>query len=122
MRTAPNILATLKFVLVWALVLFFIAGGIGNLFPPDTVRADYARWGYPGWFHYVTGVMELVVAALIAHPATRLAGSILGCLIMGSAFVTLLLHGEYSHAIAPTVILALLFLSIRFTARAKRVA
>ena len=122
MRTAPNILSIVQSVLVWALVIFFIAGSIGNIFPPDNVRADYERWGYPDWFHYVTGGLELAVAALIARRATRLAGLLLGCLVMGSALATLLMQGDYSHAIAPTVILTLLIGCIWFTGRASRVA
>lgn len=120
MRIATNIPKILKPFTIWALVIFFAVGSIGNIFPPDNVQADYERWGYPDWFHYVTGALELVVAILIARPATRLIGSGLGCLIMGSAFVTLLLHGEYSHAAAPAVILALLFGCIWFTTRISR--
>lgn len=117
MHIATDTLKILKFVTVWALVIFFIAGSIGNIFPPDNVQADYERWGYPDWFHYVTGALEFIVAILIVRPATRLIGSAMGCLIMGAAFGTLLFHGEYSHAAAPTVILLLLFGCIVFTTK-----
>lgn len=43
MRTAPNILSIVQSILIWTLVIFFIAGSIGNIFPPDNVRADYER-------------------------------------------------------------------------------
>ncbi|RWR31128.1 DoxX family protein [Sinirhodobacter populi] len=96
-----------KSLLAWLLAAFFVVGGIGNIFASETVLADYARWGYPGWFHHVTGVLELTAAALIAWRPTRLWGAGLAGLVMVGAAGTVLSHGEFSHAIAPLVVLAL---------------
>jgi len=92
-------------VLAWSLAAFFVVGGIGNIFASDAIRADYLRWGYPTWFHYVTGILELAAAGLIAWRPTRLFGAGLASLVMIGAAGTVLKNGEVSHAIAPLIVL-----------------
>lgn len=98
---------TIATVLAWLLVAFFTVGGIVNWIAPGKIRADYARWGYPGWFHYLTAVLELGVAGLLAFPDTRWQGAVLGVAVMVAAAGTLLHHREYTHAIAPVAVLLL---------------
>ena len=95
-----------KSALAWLLAAFFVVGGLGNIFASEAIRADYLRWGYPDWFHYVTGAVELSAAALIARRPTRPWGAALASLVMASAAGTVLLHGELTHAIVPLVTLA----------------
>ncbi|MFP1132946.1 DoxX family protein [Asticcacaulis sp. W401b] len=85
---------------------FFIIGALGNIFPPDEVRANYLRWGYPSWFHYVTGALELAAAVLL-FSKYRLWGSALGASIMLAAAGTVLINGELTHSIPPLVVLTL---------------
>lgn len=85
--------------------LFFIIGAIGNWIAPPKIAADYARWGYPASFHYVTAVLEALAAAMILLPSTRSAGAVLGALVMGAAIATLLKHREYGHAIPAAIVL-----------------
>ncbi|MAS12602.1 MAG: DoxX family protein [Nitratireductor sp.] len=101
------------------LAAFFVLGGFLNIFASPVVLDDYQRWGYPGWFHYVTGLLEWSSALLVALPFTRLAGSALAATVMTAAAATVLLHGEYAHAVAPLVILALVCLNAWFTWRAR---
>lgn len=98
--------------LAYALVAFFVIGASGNIIAPKPIMDDYARWGYPHWFHFVTGFFELVAAILMARKASRLAGSVLAMGIMSSAVITVVYHGEYLHAIAPFIVLILLILSV----------
>lgn len=91
-------------VLRWALAAFFVFGGFGNILASEIILADYARWGYPDWFHYVTGLLELAVATLLIAWPRHLYGSILGGVVMLAAAGTVIMHGEYSHAIAPLVV------------------
>ncbi|WP_373946898.1 DoxX family protein [Paracoccus marcusii] len=100
-----------RHVFAGALAAFFLLGGTLNFFASPEIQADYARWGYPDWFPYVTGLLEWIAAALLAVPRTRLAGSLLGALLMAAAAATVLLHGEWSHAIPPLVVLALVTLN-----------
>lgn len=94
----------------WLVAAFFVVGGIGNIFISAENAANYMRWGYPDWFHYVTGILELATAGLLAWHPTRLWGAALGGAIMIAAAVTTLVHGEYAHATAPLVVLLLLAL------------
>jgi len=95
----------------WILAAFFVFGGIGNIIAPEPIASDYIRWGYPDWFHFVTGGMELVAAVLLLSKA-RLYGAFLAVGIMLGAVGTLIIHQEYSHAIAPLTVLALTTLLI----------
>jgi hypothetical protein len=75
--------------------------------------------GYPRWFHFVTGSLELTTAVLLARAQTRLWGSALGCTVMLGALATVTLHGEYGHGVAPLVAAALSIL-VGWTAWRKR--
>lgn len=94
-----------KLILAWLLAAFFVFGGIGNIFASESILTDYQRWGYPSWFHYITGVLELAAAALIAMRSTKLAGAALASLVMLAAAGTVLAHGELTHAIVPLLVL-----------------
>ena len=54
-------------------------------------------------------------AVLIAIPATRLAGSVFAGTIMAAAAGTVALNGEFSHAIPPLTVLALLGVNVWLT-------
>lgn len=90
--------------LKWGLVGFFIFAGLLNIFAPIPLLEDYLRWGYPGWFHYATGSLELLSAFLQGRRATSKAGVMLGASVMGVAVVTLLIYHEWLHAVFPSLI------------------
>lgn len=102
----------------WALAAFFVLGSIGNIFAPVTVIEDYQRWGYPSWFRYVTGLLELS-AALMLMTSYRSHGAFLGGAIMAAAAGTVVAHGEFSHAFPPLIVLSLcaLFLVLAMRSR-----
>ena len=119
MQTILTPRAFFRSLIIWTLVAFFIVGSVGNIFPPPAVRADYDRWGYPGWFHYITGIMELTTAILIARESTRRIGAMLGGTVMGAAVVTLGINAELLHAAAPTAVLLVLSLCLLLDAKAQ---
>jgi hypothetical protein len=90
-----------------ALSVFFFAGSLSNIFAPPSIYEEYLQWGYPSWFHFVTGSLELTTALLLARAQTRLWGSALGCAVMLAAFATVALHSEYGHGVLPLVVAAL---------------
>jgi hypothetical protein len=92
-------------ILSWALAAFFALASWLNAFDPKSIAA-YQTWGYPNWFHFVTAGMELTTSALLIVAVTRMYGASLGCVVMIGAVLTLFIHGEYGHAILPTVIFA----------------
>jgi hypothetical protein len=95
-------------LLAWALAAFFTLGAVINVLAPASIAAEYRRWGYPDWFHFVTGGLELATAALLAVTATRLFGAGLGAAIMVAAAGTVVVHREYVRAAMPALVLILL--------------
>ena len=94
-------------VLPLALAAFFVVGSLSNIFAPRSIYEEYLRWGYPHWFHFVTGSLELTTAILLAFTPSRLLGSALGCAVMFAALGTVLINGEYGHAVPPLVVAGL---------------
>jgi hypothetical protein len=54
-----------------ALAAFFVVGSLSNIFAPPSIYEEYLRWGYPRWFHFVTGSLELTTAVLHHGAAER---------------------------------------------------
>ncbi len=94
-------------LLAWLLSLAFLGAGVVNAAGSATIRDDFVRWGYPRWWNLVTGGLEVLVAALIAVPAARVAGLVLGAAICVAAVVTVVRHKNYGH-VAPSVVLTAL--------------
>jgi DoxX-like family len=95
-------------VLTWALAAFFVVGFVINTFAVKLVGPDYSRWGYPDWFHFVSGGLELAVALLLPMVVTRPLGVLLGCGIMLAAIATVIRHREYHRAVPPLIVFVLL--------------
>jgi len=108
-------------VLPFALAAFFLIGSLSNIFAPGSIYDEYLKWGYPHWFHFVTGSLELTAAFLLLRTPSRLFGSALGCTVMLAAVATVIVHGEYVHA-APPLIAALLSLLVGWMSWRKRTA
>lgn len=108
----------LRGLIAWTLVAFFLLGGIMNLLAPAPVQVDYERWGYPDWFHYLAGLLELTAAVLLSRQATRRAGAIVAAMVMAGALATLLLFGELGHALAPAAVLTGLALCLHLDGEA----
>lgn len=94
-------------VLPLVLAAFFVVGSLSNIVAPRSIFEEYLKWGYPHWFHFVTGSLELMTAVLLARARTRLWGSALGCAVMLAALATVTVHGEYGHGVAPLVVATL---------------
>jgi hypothetical protein len=99
---------------VWLLVAGFFGAGLVNVIGTRATRAEYVAWGYPEWWHWVTGGLEIVTATFIAIPTLRSAGIVLGALIILAAVVTLLRYTSYRQlpaAVAFLVVIALAMLT-----------
>src|SRR5215813_10245945 len=97
---------------IWLLVAAFIGAGVFNAIGTSATREGFVRWGYPSWWHWVTGGLELLSAALIAIPLMRAAGLGLGTIIIVVASLTVLRHREYVHLAPLGVFLALIALAV----------
>jgi len=82
---------------LWFLAAAFLGAGIVNAIGAAGTQNEFAKWGYPRWWGIVTGGLEIVTAALIALPATRIVGAALGAAIIAAAILTVLRHRDYQH-------------------------
>lgn len=94
-------------LLPFALGAFFVLGAIINGSASPAVRQDFVAWGYPAWFPYGTAGLEIATAVLLFVRRSRVLGAALGTAAMSAAAFTLITHGEFRHALAPFVVLAL---------------
>ena len=94
--------------LTGALSAFFALGFVINTFAVKKVGPEYERWGYPDWFHFVSGGLELLVALLLPAAVTRPFGIMLGSAIMLAAVATVIYHREYPRAAPPFIVFVLL--------------
>jgi len=86
-----------------------VAGG-KKLLGQEAQIDSFFRWGYPLWFFYVIGAMELVGGFCLFIPQVRFFAVWALSVIMVVAFVTHLQAGEISAVPVPLVILVLLFI------------
>ena len=96
-----------------------MAGGT-KLVNPDAHAQDFSNWGYPYWFLYVTGIIEVGGAICLLIPATRLYGTLLLSVTMVGAAMTHFFAGEMGAVPVPLVIL-LLLLGLAGTLRSSKI-
>ncbi|MFQ5932882.1 MAG: DoxX family protein [Nitrospiraceae bacterium] len=88
------------------LALIFLAAGGSKLASPEAHLRTFVRWGYPGWFLYLAGLVEVAGAVLLLIPAVRFYGAVLlACTMLGATF-THLRAGEMAAVAVPLVLLA----------------
>ena len=96
---------------VWLLIAAFFGAGLMNAIGTPATRSSFARWGYPHWWSSLTGGLEMMSAVLIALPASRIVGLVLGTVIIAAAVLTVLRHREFSHLVPLSVFVALIALA-----------
>jgi hypothetical protein len=96
---------------IWLLVAGFFGAGLFNAIGTPGTQSDFARWGYPRWWSFFTGGLEIMSAVLIALPASRIVGLALGAVIIAAAVMTVLRHRDLSHLVPLSVFVALIALA-----------
>jgi uncharacterized membrane protein YphA (DoxX/SURF4 family) len=84
-------------------LLFLLAGG-SKLVAPEMHFKDFQDWGYPIWFVFVVGVIEVVGALLLLIPLVRFYGALLLAANMLGATATHLKAGQLSRFPIPLVL------------------
>jgi putative oxidoreductase len=101
-----------KVIVTWVLsgliALTMLMAGVSKLRGAPEQVEGFAKMGYPIWFLYVTGVMEVVGAILLLIPQTAALGVILLGATMVGAVVSLLKLGDVAHAPIPFVFLVVI--------------
>lgn len=77
-------------------VVMIGAGGV-NFAGPSSVRASFARWGYPAGFYRVTGGLEVAAGLLLLIPMTSRVGAIGSAIILLAAVATLIRFRDWGH-------------------------
>ena len=93
--------------MAWLLAFAFAGAGLFNAMGGAGVQAGFIRWGYPAWWNFVTAALEMLCAALIVLPETRIWGLALGAMVLIAAIATITWRREYMH-LPPGVALAAL--------------
>ncbi|MBE7220598.1 MAG: DoxX family protein [Caulobacteraceae bacterium] len=97
----------LPLAFVTLLAVAFAGAALYNLIGSAAARDTFARLGYPAWWCRVTGALEMLTAALLAVPATRVVGLTLGSLILVAATASVLRRREFAHLAPLGLFLAL---------------
>jgi putative oxidoreductase len=82
-------------VLLWVvtilLALIMILAGSGK-FRSNVWQLLFAGWGFPIWFSYLIGALEIIGGACLLVPRLASYAAVLLCTILGGAVVTLIAH------------------------------
>lgn len=93
--------------------LAFIMSGGMKLTGPAEMAANFAHWGYPVWFMYVIGALEVAGGIGLMIPSLAgLAATGLVAIMLGAVF-THVRAGEWGAIVPPAVLLTFSFLIAR---------
>ncbi|MEX0828805.1 MAG: DoxX family protein [Nitrospirales bacterium] len=94
---------------LWILLggMFIMAGGAKLMGNPSQVE-HFSQWGYPLWFLYLTGVIEVVGGICLFIPKAQFYGIVVLSITMVGAALTHLRAHEMNAFPVPLILLALL--------------
>ena len=96
-------------VLTLVVAFWELGAGLAKLLGSAGQIADFARWDYPPWFVYATGLLEVIAAALLlasfVAPRLALIGASLVVVTMCGAVYTRVTHAETGGKLIGTVVL-----------------
>jgi uncharacterized membrane protein YphA (DoxX/SURF4 family) len=100
---------TVTWVLTVLLALAFLGAGAAKLASQAMMVQEFAIFGYPAWFMYLTGLIEVAAAVLVLVPRfAGLGAALLVCVMLGAIF-SHLTHGQAAMIGVPVALLALAF-------------
>jgi len=88
-------------------VMFLMAGG-AKLMGQHSQVQHFAQWGYPLWFLYLTGLIEVAGAICLFIPKAQFYGIVVLSITMVGAALTHLRAGEMGAFPVPVALLCLL--------------
>ena len=94
-KAAPTWQIYAIYVVMALLTFMFLMAGVTKLMGQEMHIENFARWGYPIWFMYLTGLIEVVSVILMWIPKTRFYGAVGLAVTMIGAFATHLLFAEF---------------------------
>jgi putative oxidoreductase len=97
-------------MLCFLLGLFFIMAGGKKLLGQEAQIDSFFRWGYPLWFLYLIGAIELVGGISLLIPQLRFFAILILSVTMIGALVTHYRAGELAAVPVPVILLILLLI------------
>lgn len=91
----------------YLLALIFLASGTAKLLGLPFELEAFARWGYPLWFMYLTGVLEVAGGIALLWPRFSALASLCLAGLMIGAVATHVMHAEWPMMMLAAGILAL---------------
>jgi len=80
----------------------------GGVFGYPSYPEKFARWGYPSWFSFVVGGLEILAAVLLVHPRRRFLGAVILLFVLTGGVTTHIInHDSISDSVAAPVHLVL---------------
>ena len=101
-------IASFESILAMIVAVLFAVAGVVNLAGRGAVKRDFARWGYPAWFHLLCGALELLCATLLFGQQTRVLGLMLAGAILIAVLFTLVRNRESLGHLAPALVFSAL--------------
>jgi putative oxidoreductase len=95
-------------VLSVVLTLAFMIAAIPKLVGVHAWIVKFINWGYPRWFPFAVGALELLGGALLLIPRLARYGALVLAVIMVGAGYTHLANGEGLQVLRPVIVLILL--------------
>jgi putative oxidoreductase len=90
--------------------IFFIMAGGKKLLGQEAQIDSFFRWGYPLWFLYLIGAIELMGGICLLIPQVRFIALLVLSVTMVGAIITHLRAGEMAAVPVPLVLLVLLLI------------
>jgi putative oxidoreductase len=102
------------------LTLVFTVSALPKLAGAQAWVTRFTKYGYPEWFLFLTGTLELLGGMLLLVPRVSIYGaSVLGVIMIGAAY-THLANGEGLQVLRPMIVMALLGIVVWLRRTAKR--
>ena len=96
------------YFIIGAVAIIYVVTGLIKLTADRSTVSDFESWGYGTTFMYAIGVIELLGAAALIIPKSRIpAIAGMGVLMLG-AIGTHVINGEYYRSLLPLAMLLLL--------------
>lgn len=100
-------------VMLWVVSAFltsvFVKAGWAKFSDSSGWARAFRFWGYPAWFRFLVGVIEVLGGALLLLPWTAMYAAMALAVIMLGAMGTHVAHGrpaDVSHEVFPLALLA----------------
>ena len=104
----PSIRALAAWAISLLLALVFLGAGSAKLRGDGLMIELFVSFGYPIWFMYFTGLLEMIGAVLLPVPRLSGIGTVLLICVMLGALVSKMAHGQADTAFVPLALLGLL--------------